>query len=483
MSRQISVIGYADRLSVRGDETINFKVSVSSTEESALEDTSRICRASLFRSINADPNPELRHLPSEVSMDQYFSPLHFEGIHQSCNSGSYAITSLPLSIDLQSVIEVEISFYFLPTRITATLQTLFCWGPLKVCVDENGAVVMLLNGVDIVSSSNWRAYLHHWYHVKATLCTSGASSLNIKRVLLPPAKAKTPKEFNAKAKANTVDFGILGGLVCLAASIDITDPKCYANANEFFNGKLEAPKISVDGNVIVKWDLSSRMTSMTVPSNRGENPTDLALSLINAPTRGVRSSLWDASEFCWRYKPEHYAAIHFHEDDLYDVDWDTSFSFTIPRDMPSGVYVMKIYRDRGDHEDTEAIPFFVCPPRILPRQNKLCYIASTFTYIIYGNHARSDYDEKWKHRSRDWDGYLHNPSEYPNLGLSTYNLHTDGSGICYASHKRPLLNLRPNYITFGCTQRSCSGLRHFPADSHLLSWLHHEHIGYDVITG
>ena len=38
----------------------------------------------------------------------------------------------------------------------------------------------------------------------------------------------------------------------------------------------------------------------------------------------------DASEMCWRHKPQHYAAIHFNEDAIFDFDWETSFSFELP---------------------------------------------------------------------------------------------------------------------------------------------------------
>ena len=44
----------------------------------------------------------------------------------------------------------------------------------------------------------------------------------------------------------------------------------------------------------------------------------------------------------WQHKPEHYAAVHFHDDDIYDFEWDTDFKFKIPKDMPSGIYLMKI---------------------------------------------------------------------------------------------------------------------------------------------
>ena len=130
-------------------------------------------------------------------------------------------------------------------------------------------------------------------------------------------------------------------------------------------------------------------------------------------------------------------------------------------------------------DDYDAIPFFVCPEKGQPSA-RLCVLVSTFTYVIYGNHARPDYNDSWLKRIADWNAYPHNPAKFQRYGLSTYNNHSDGSGICHASHKRPLFNIRPGYITFG--QANCSGLRHFQADSHLISWLHAKCIDYDIIT-
>ncbi|MBT8460797.1 MAG: N,N-dimethylformamidase large subunit, partial [Boseongicola sp.] len=189
----------------------------------------------------------------------------------------------------------------------------------------------------------------------------------------------------------------------------------------------------------------------------------------------VTSADWDGTEMNWQHKPDHYAAIHFHQDDIYDFGWDTDFTFTIADNMPSGIYIMHLECD-GQHE---AIPFFVCPP-LGQRHADLCVLVSTFTYAIYGNHARPDYDPSWQERISDWNAYPHNPAELPHYGLSTYNYHSDGSGICHASHRRPLFNLRPGYLTFGATP--CSGLRHFPADSHLIGWLHAKGMEYDVVT-
>jgi N,N-dimethylformamidase len=91
-----------------------------------------------------------------------------------------------------------------------------------------------------------------------------------------------------------------------------------------------------------------------------------------------------------------------------------------------------------------------------------------------------DFAPSWLEKISAWNAYPNNPSEYRHYGLSTYNNHTDGSGICHASHKRVLFNLRPGYLTFG--EASCSGLRHFQADSHLIAWLHNQDIAYDIVT-
>jgi N,N-dimethylformamidase len=189
----------------------------------------------------------------------------------------------------------------------------------------------------------------------------------------------------------------------------------------------------------------------------------------------VTGRKWDATEFSWKHKPEHYAAIHFHDDDVYDFDWDCDFELEVPEDMPSGVYVMRITADGNE----DAIPFFVCPPLNRPKSD-ICVLVSTFTYTVYGNHARPDFSPSYLNRMKEWNAYPYNPAQYPHYGLSTYNTHSDGSGICHASYKRVLFNLRPGYITFGDAE--CSGLRHFQADSHLIAWLHHQNIEFDIIT-
>ena len=70
--------------------------------------------------------------------------------------------------------------------------------------------------------------------------------------------------------------------------------------------------------------------------------------------------------------------------------------------------------------------------------------------------------------------------DHPDYGLSTYNYHTDGSGICYASRLRPMITMRPGFLSY--LDARGSGLRHFPADTHLLDWLEAMGHDFDVMT-
>ena len=126
------------------------------------------------------------------------------------------------------------------------------------------------------------------------------------------------------------------------------------------------------------------------------------------------------------------------------------------------------------------IPLFVCPPKGR-RTADLCVVVPTFTYVIYANQARAEFGPEWKARAAAWNAYPLNAAEHPQFGLSSYNDHTDGSGICHTTWHRPIFNLRPGYHAFG-DDASGSGLRHFPADTHLFAWLDAKEIPFDIVT-
>jgi N,N-dimethylformamidase len=227
-----------------------------------------------------------------------------------------------------------------------------------------------------------------------------------------------------------------------------------------YNGLIEAPMLSVDGQALAQWNLAEAMQEPSVP---GAQPGMPALTLVNTPVRAVRSSRWSGLNLNWKEAPDEYAAMYFHADALTDCGWEESVSLRIPPGMPSGVYGLEVAHPEG----SDTIPFYVTPAPDGPRARVL-FLAPTLTYQAYANHARGNYAGQLAERIAT------------QFGASTYNRHEDMAGISLSSRLRPILTMRPGYLTF--PDPKGSGLRHFPADSHLTQWLREKGFDYDVIT-
>jgi len=443
----LPIAGYCDKLSVRPGEKIRFYVSSQSEHNFS---------ARLHRSICADPNPKGPGIIEEDA-SQFFPSSSFPSRFQPISIGSYAETTSELEPTREA--NISIKFWFMPTRINAGNQVIFSWGNLSVSIQNNGQLSVKRNE-QLLLESGVSLKIRRWYRFEFQIAPNGAMVFDLKC----PANHTNQLE-TVTGQINTEDFAKLfnsGATIRIAAGFG-KDKNC-------FNGRIEAPQIKENDITIAEWDFSKDISSLTAKAVIGPD-----LLLKNVPTRGVKGRKWDATEFSWKHKPDHYAAIHFHDDDVYDFDWDCDFELEVPDDMPSGVYVMRINAEGNE----DAIPFFVCPPLNRPKSD-ICVLVSTFTYTVYGNHARPDFSPSYLNRMKEWNAYPYNPAQYPHYGLSTYNTHSDGSGICHASYKRVLFNLRPGYITFGDAE--CSGLRHFQADSHLIAWLHNQNIEFDIIT-
>ena len=447
--QDVFIAGYSDKLSARPGETVTFFVSSHAREA---------FKATLRRSISADPNPDGPGI-IEDDASTYFNPSWFASRYQGFTPGSFAQSTIDLQADIKS--DLVIKLWFMPKVLVAADQTLLAWGTVSIILDQQGMITAKLADGILVSTSV-AIKCNHWHSLEFKVAASGVVALDVKSMMTAKADIEI-------AKNSHTEFD-LAQMFPISVKAPVRIAAGFGDARCCFNGKIEAPEILVDGSLIAKWDFSQDISSLSVKAIAGPD-----FLLRNAPTRGVTGRKWDATEFCWRHKPDHYAAISFHDDDIYDFEWDSDFEFVIPDDMPSGIYIMRIEAD--GHYD--AMPFFVCPP-LGKRRADLCVLVSTFTYTIYGNHARPDFAPSWLEKISAWEAYPNNPSQYRHYGLSTYNNHTDGSGICHASHKRVLFNLRPGYLTFGGA--TCSGLRHFQADSHLIAWLHNQNIDYDIIT-
>ena len=145
-----------------------------------------------------------------------------------------------------------------------------------------------------------------------------------------------------------------------------------------YNGKIEAPRLAArvlqDGeietlraaippalakDVAAAWDFSRETPTTRVvdlSANRLDGET------VNLPTRAMKGAAWNGEAMRWMDKPEHYGAIHFHDDDLYDAGWETDFEVPITADMRSGVYAVKLSCGER-YEQLAFVTFFVLPPK------------------------------------------------------------------------------------------------------------------------
>lgn len=471
----IPLIGYTDRLSGRPGDTIEFKVS---SRYKAPYD------AALVRIICADPNPAgpgMIEKPVDSDLNGAY-PSRLQPFYPGSH-GSAAVTGLFHAAGSFSLVAT-----IWPSTPGGGRQgILSCRDAANG--DGNGVDLYVNDdggcGVSVGATGGECAVVHtgkklkarNWYRVWASF-DQPSGRLSVGQQALHDSRESTCNSVKvqrtpALTQANRVIIAAFNG-----------EP-----VHGHFNGKIESPMIldrPVDEKQLqvqwrgdqlpdgrrAHWDFSRGISSTRIEDT---GPGQFHGVLVNLPARAMTGSNWDAGEMCWRHAPAQYGAIHFHADDIYDFNWETDFSFTIPENFPSGVYAVRI--QCGDAYD--AMPFFVCPPKGKP-STKLCVLVSTFTYTVYGNHARPNFAPAWLERIKAWRAYPWNPAVHRDYGLSTYNDHSDGSGICHASHRRPLMNMRPGYLTFG--EGDCSGLRHFQADSHLIAWLEQNAIDYDLIT-
>jgi N,N-dimethylformamidase len=475
----LPLAGYANRLSVRPGETIEFKIS---SQQSAP------FGARLVRVVCADANPEgpgLREEPVASSLEGTYASRR-----QPVHAGSYA------RIDRTRDLSGEGQLTFIATIWPTTPGSgrrqgiLSAYDPnvrigFALAIGEDGSLEALLGTTRIRTRAACAP--RSWYRVWAIL-DGRSRTLRVGQVALSkgsahgrPATAETPLEAAGAPPPAGVPWlvGALGG----------------APVRGHFNGKIEQPMIfaralapeeieaaargEAEQGLVARWDFSREMSSTRVVDT---GPHALHGTLTNLPARAMTGSRWTGREMCFRHAPDEYAAIHFHDDDLSDCGWETDFSWSVPVGLRSGVYAVRLACGTAQ----ENIPFFVLLPKG-KRTADLCVLMSTYTYTVYHNHMRPEATQPawlkaWTDQATAWGAFPYNPGEHREYGLSTYNFHNDRSGICHASWLRPMLTMRCGYITYPDPSIRGSGLRHFPADTHLIAWLEAMGYDYDVIT-
>ena len=465
--RELPITGYLDRLSARPAETLEAKVGV--------REGGRY-RARLVRVLSADPNPEGPGVRFE-DLSQLFDERH-DGRRQPIALGSWGEAPGP---DLAGAAACWTAL-ILPTLASPAPRVVLHHAgsdaTLTLAAGQDGVHATLSrDNTTVVAHAAGTLAVGRWYRVWASLDPAGGrlvAGVSAAPRLYAPALHLTGE---ATASGPLPSGGTL--------RIAVAEP---GRAKTTFTGKIEDPAVlrrfradwqdplatfdDLADTLVAGWDFSKGISGVTLAGVADAHQG----MLHNMPLRAVTGARWTGAEHCWRHAPDHYRAIKFQEDDLGDCGWTTDFAFRVPDALYSGSYALHLSCAEGE----DWLPFYVLPPRDGVPRARAVFLASTLTYQAYGNHARRNADEAYRARVAAWGAYPYNPDDYPIYGRSTYNLHSDNAGVALATRLRPLLTMRPGFVTF--VDPNGSGLRHYPADSHLIAWAEACGIDLDIVT-
>lgn len=413
------------------------------------------------------------------------------GRYQRAYPGSYAEVKAwsdqPL---LETASGIHLSFYAEPwlldcshfQTIISTLDISTKSGFLVGIDQKNNLVVWIGTGSDVECLElDIGARQQRWIHVSLEIRGSevtielehklqhaekGPPSSSLHKVLQKPAAlhSSTSLLFGA-SRAETISQGA-------------------ERPTNFFNGRIDSPTMTVfalNGRQykLFQYDFAKGISTDDIFDISG---TGLSGRLYNSPIRAVRGHDYDHTSVGtqWTTAKYGYGAIHFHDDDLDDAGWESTLQLQLPNDLRSGAYAVEAWDPKTQTRDY--ITFFVRPKTVRPSA-KTCFVFSTFTYLAYANEHMWD---ETKHTHLTFPDGVHvlksdnfeRMVRRQDMGHAIYDIHSDGSGVVYSSSKRPIFNVRPDYVHWGFRRP-----REFAADLLMVGFLE-EQLGdaYDILT-
>ncbi len=468
------LLGYADEISVEPGEEIEFKVSSEDEGNFDLE----IVRIRCGDDTPEGPGLKLYPVDAEVNGS-------YPARYQWTQVGSMVCFDKLPSLALK---EFTLQAMIWPTLHKKEVQTVMgTWREDKrtgfaLTVEDGMATIRFGDGKDVFClSTGTPMHERRWYLVVATLdCEAGTVFIS------QSPKVRYAGDYDADERYKTTRISpVVGGPFRIAAHNRDRAGRTVATGH--FNGKIDSPALSrraladfeieqlkhryvpddLKTDLVALWDFSKEMSGTTAYDI---GPYGTHGEIVNMPTRAMKGWNHDGTEMNWTRRPDHYGAIHFHEDDLYDCKWETDAHWTIPESIRSGFYCARL----SQNDQQFYIPFYVRPSVHKPRARVALLVATCSYYAYANNHMGFDWGTLGEHSSNGFtvwdmdDVHLH---MHPEHGLSMYDNHSDGSGVAYASRLRPFLHMGP-----------CAVLWQYNADTHITDWLEEKEIAYDVIT-
>lgn len=517
----LRITGYSDKYSVCPGDKLRFYVNSEENEDYDVQ---------LVRLIHGDTNPEgPGYKDEEIVADCNGT---YRGRNQKIHAGSYVIIPQDDLLNMESFTLQAYIFPTTPDKGRQGLLTKFVEGAntgFGLFIDKKGCLELKIgdeSGQVFRLSTNKELMYKVWYLVAASYdARSGevivyqepvvtATNAGLGASMLHPTEhtmAVVEGSTRAVPAVNDAPFlmaastlqersgrHIFGGHYKEAAApVELPEQvNCY-------NGKIDRPRLSrralsrseiealargyegcsadLRRDVVGAWDFHANISNniaTTLIVDSGRNHLDG--HIVNLPCRGMTGYNWTANEMVYHHAPQEYGAIHFHDDDIDDARWDVDFEVAVPRKLKSGVYAARLRIGGEDSPETEDfVPFVVRPPQGVATA-RACLILPTNSYMAYSNDNLGTNSVvaqllagKVPVMSAS-DLYLNEHREY---GLSTYSKHSDGTGVCYSSRLRPILNMRPKYRHW-----LSPSLWQLNGDLHLTDWLEEMGFEFDVHT-
>lgn len=490
------LVGYADTVSARPGDAVTFHVSC---------DGADLFRADIVRLIHGDLTAGGPGMREEVVTSSFSAT--YPGLRQETYPGSYMVVDDRVEVDLeQHGLTVLAMVCTTKARSGHAQAVVSKWSHDEqagwaLYLDEAGRLCFRVGSRDMAPITLDTPMLTGvWY--------LAAGSVDVARKCLTVQQIPVINPFNGRLALRhpSIELGDAataplseniadcpGAALTVAAWEHIRLGSGRVVPAAHFNGKIDSPRVvtrslateelwraigdpSTVAGVVAAWDFAQNLTRAGVLGH--SHAEDISANhwhgrLVNTPMRAVTGYNWDGSEYTYWHAPHQYGAIHFHDDDLTDCAWDPSCTFTVPTDLPSGVYAARLRAEIDGVREEDYVPFFVRPASGRSRKRVL-YIAPTASYLAYANDTAgaSSHGEMLVGAVGQMGENTLARRQHAEYGSSLYAAHSDGSGVCYSSWLRPMLTVRPKY------RHPETRAWQFNADLHLIDWF--ERMGYPV---
>lgn len=471
----LGLVGYVDRWSGSAGENFTFFVS---------SELPRY-RTQLVRLIRGEEGSGGAGMKEEL-IDGVLEGEHTGFVQDLATGSCMHVGSLP------ALRELTFAAWIWPTRIADQQQCLFSLrnaANRQTCalmLNREGRLVLHVAGVGEPMTVDLPrpVALRRWVFVAATIDASGIRLHCRTRDFSPLGPMSEQVRHSGELLTE-----IPAGQLLLGARRLEPAGRTY-RTYDCFNGKLSAPALfdralgcdEVDRlaagdtgilrSALARWSFSSEAATVRVPDLSGN---DHHGHTLNRPGRLMAGHNFSGRTLNPLETPEEFNAVHFHDDDLADAGWIPGFHFTVPPHLKSGIYAAKL--TAAQHCDY--IPFVIRRHAAQPAA-RLAFLLPTVSYMAYANSSLDPSvlpPDLTPIRNTEVCADARAYNRHYGL-VSTYDRHTDGSGVSTATMLRPM----PVFVRPGSRSLLNGGAHQLGADLHVIDWLETKGIACDVIT-